>query len=94
MVLENLNGKYKDNVLHRHTLSFTVLVLYIFLSELVEFHCFQLSKMLHFIFVIYFNLRIIALQYRVGFCHTSTGTSHRCIYVPLILKSLLPHSLR
>ena len=29
-----------------------------------------------------FNWRIIALQYCVGFCHTSTWISHRYTYVP------------
>ena len=36
-----------------------------------------------------FNLRIIALQNCVGFCHTSTWISHRQTYVPSLLN-LLP----
>ena len=43
-------------------------------------YCFQL-------FV--FNWRMIALQYRVGFCHTATCISHRYTCVPA-LPSLLP----
>ena len=35
-----------------------------------------------------FNWRIIALQYHVGLCHTSTQISHRYTYV----LSLLPTS--
>ena len=31
---------------------------------------------------IYFNWRIIALQYCVGFCHVSTWTSHMHTYIP------------
>ena len=40
-----------------------------------------------------FNRRIIALQYCVGFCHTSTRISHRYTYVPSLwtsLPSLIP----
>ena len=33
-----------------------------------------------------FNWRIIALQYCVGFCHTSTWISHRYIHVPSFLN--------
>ena len=33
-----------------------------------------------------FNWRIIALQYCIGFCHTSTWVSHRYTYVPSLLK--------
>ena len=33
-----------------------------------------------------FNWRIIALQYCVGFCHTSAGISHRYMYVPFFLN--------
>ena len=41
----------------------------------------------HFhLFKVHFNWRIIALQYCVGFCHTSTWISHRYIYVPSLLK--------
>ena len=43
---------------------------------------------LNYLFI--FNWRIIALQYRVGFCHTSTWISHRCTYVPSFLNLLLP----
>ena len=48
----------------------------------------------HFIFKILFifNWRIIALQYHVGFCHTTTWISHRYTYVPSLL-SLPPTSL-
>ena len=33
-----------------------------------------------------FNWRLIALQYCVGFCHTSTWISHSYTYVPSLLK--------
>ena len=33
-----------------------------------------------------FNWRTIALQYCVGFCHTSTWISHRYTYVPSLLN--------
>ena len=33
-----------------------------------------------------FNWRIIALQYRAGFCHASTWLSHRYTYVTSLLK--------
>ena len=33
-----------------------------------------------------FNWRIIALQYCIGFCHTSTWISHRYTYVPSLLN--------
>ena len=46
--------------------------------------------MLSFCYFI-FNWGIIALQYYVGFCHTSTLISHRYTYVPSIL-SLPPTS--
>ena len=36
-----------------------------------------------------FNQRIIALQYCVGICHTTTWVSHKYIYVPSLLN-LLP----
>ena len=38
-----------------------------------------------------FDWRIIVLQHCVGFCHTSTWTSHRSTYVPSLL-SLPPTS--
>ena len=38
-----------------------------------------------------FNWRIIALQYRVGFCQTSTWISHRYTYVSSLLN-LPPHA--
>ena len=41
--------------------------------------------MLSFFYFI-FNWRIIALQYYVGFCHTSTWISHRYTYVPSIVE--------
>ena len=36
--------------------------------------------------VFIFNWRIIALQYCVGFCHTSTWISHRYTYAPSLLN--------
>ena len=37
-----------------------------------------------------FNWRIMALQYSVGFCHTSTWISHSYTYVPSLLNLILP----
>ena len=34
------------------------------------------------VFVFFFNWRIIALQYWIGFCHTSTWLNHRHTYAP------------
>ena len=39
-----------------------------------------------FFFKFIFNWRIIALQYCVGFCHTSTWISHRYTYIPSLLN--------
>ena len=33
-----------------------------------------------------FYWRVMALQYCVGFCHTSTWISHRCTYFPFLLN--------
>ena len=41
---------------------------------------------------IYFNWRIIILQYFGGFCHTSTWVSHGCTSVPPSWTPLLPLS--
>ena len=40
----------------------------------------------YFLHLFIFNWRIIALQYCVGFCHTSAQISHRYTYVPSSLK--------
>ena len=34
----------------------------------------------------FFYWRVMALQYCVGFCHTSTWISHRCTYFPFLLN--------
>ena len=39
-----------------------------------------------FLKFIYFNWRMIALQYWLGFCHISTWISHRYTYVPSLLN--------
>ena len=39
-----------------------------------------------YLFIVIFNWMVIALQYCVGFCQTSTQTSHRFIYVPSLLN--------
>ena len=44
-------------------------------------------KKIYFIF----NWRIIALQYCIGFCHTTTQISHKCTYVSSLLN--LPSAL-
>ena len=38
------------------------------------------------IFFFFFNWRLIALQYCVGFCHTSASICHRYTYVPSLLN--------
>ena len=40
-------------------------------------------------FYFFFNWRIIALQYYVGFCHLSTWIRHRWTYVPSVLNLCL-----
>ena len=47
-------------------------------------------------FPFFFYWKIIALQYCVGLCHTSTCISHRCTYVPSLQNppALLPVSRR
>ena len=45
------------------------------------------------VFRFIFNWRIIALQYCVGFCHTSTGISHRHSCVPPSWASPTPHAV-
>ena len=40
------------------------------------------SVLFFFFFLIYFNWRLITLQYFSGFCHTLTWISHRCACVP------------
>ena len=39
-----------------------------------------------FLILFIFNWRLIALQCCVGFCHTSTWSSHRCTHVPSFLN--------
>ena len=41
-----------------------------------------------FLKLIYFNWRLITLQYRCGFCHILTWISHECICVPPSLNPL------
>ena len=45
-----------------------------------------------FLKFIYFNWKIITLQYCNSFRHTSVWIGHRCAWVPSILKSLPPPS--
>ena len=44
------------------------------------------SLFLIFLNLFALNLKTIALEYCVGFCHTSTWVSHRYMYVPSILN--------
>ena len=48
-----------------------------------------------FLIFIYFNWRLIILQYCGSFCHTLTRISHRCTYVspPKTPSHLPPHSI-
>ena len=43
-----------------------------------------------FFFLFIFNQRIIALQYCVGICHTTTWVSHKYTHVPSLLNLLPP----
>ena len=49
----------------------------------------------HFLKKIYFNRRLITLQYCGGFCHTLTWLSHGCTYVPPIqnIPQLHPYTI-
>ena len=48
----------------------------------VEFTCDFQGQSVKFILIIYFNWRLITLQYCGGFCHTLTWISHGCAYDP------------
>ena len=51
----------------------------------------RIFLLFYFIFkLIYFNWKIITLQYCDGFCHTSTWIGHRYACVPLSLPTLSP----
>ena len=50
---------------------------YIFLLLRFIFYCWD---------VLIFNWRIIALQYCIGFCHTSTWIRHRYTHIPALLN--------
>ena len=52
-----------------------------------------INKSLESIFKIYFNWRLITLQYCGDFCHTLTWISHWCTCVPLSWTPLPPPSL-
>ena len=60
-----------------------LLKLCLFSSSVYSCHLFFFLKLLN-LFI--FSWRIIALQYCVGFCQTSTWFSHRFTYVPFLLK--------
>ena len=53
-------------------------------SDAAAAACWFVSKCLEifFFFLIYFNWRLITLQYCGGFCHTFTWISHGCICAP------------
>ena len=57
------------------------------------FHSSFLSSPLFFFYFIYFNWRIITLQYCDDFCHTSVWIGHRYTCVPSILNPLPPLSI-
>jgi len=44
------------------------------------------SEVCYFFDLFIFNWRMIVLQYWFDFCHTSVWISHRCTYVPSLLK--------
>ena len=57
--------------------------------------CFKWMHGFHFLKLIYFNWRLITLQYCSGFCHTFTWISHGCTCVPHLetLSHLPPHPI-
>ena len=60
------------------------------ISRWSTFSCSQVtthSMLFDFFNLFIFNWGIIALQYCVGFCHTSAWSSHRYTYVPCLLSS-------
>ena len=65
-------------------------VIVIFLKFINTYYCYLFSFFTWF----FFYWRIIALQFCVAFCHTSTWISHRYIYISSLLNSpLTPHSI-
>ena len=56
--------------------------------------CVCMLRVIIYLFI--FDWKIISLQYSVGFCHTSTGISHRYTYVLSLLNlpSSPPHPSR
>ena len=65
---------------------------------IIFFLIFSFTWILFHFLKIYFHWRVITLQYRGGFCHTSTWSSHGCTCVPpswtsLPLPSLHPSGL-
>jgi len=59
-------------------------------------HGFYSSVIAQLCFFVLFilNLRMIAFQYCVGFCHTSTGIRHRCAYGPCLPPPTQSHPSR
>ena len=57
--------------------------------------CFFFSQTFYFILIIYFNWRLITLQYCSGFCQTLTWISHRptCVPHPEPPSHLPPHPI-
>ena len=65
----------------------------IFQARVLEWGAIAFSELLLLVcfLILFFNWRIIALQYCVSFCHTSALISHRYTYVPS-LQNLPPPS--
>ena len=63
--------------------------------ERLYFLCFFFSQTFYFILIIYFNWRLITLQYCSGFCQTLTWISHRptCVPHPEPPSHLPPHPI-
>ena len=62
-------------------------------EDLYKIYCLIYPLICSFAFI-FFNWRIITLQYCAGFCHTSTWISHRYAYVPSLPSPFPSHPSR
>ena len=72
---------------------------FIFLSDFLNLSCYYFTShysllivlcfsflMVFFVFIFIFDWKIIALQYFVGFCHTTMWISYKYTYIPSLLS--------